>query len=228
MLIILENILTADEVKQFRQHLSKAEWQSGSATAGSVAQQVKRNQQLDDHSEIAISLGNHILKKLGHNPSFISAALPDKIYPPKFNRYADNETYGAHIDSALMQLPEMNQMLRTDLSATLFLCDPDEYDGGELSIETHYGIQNVKLPSGSLVLYPSTSLHQVTPVSRGERLASFFWIQSLVSNSQQRQTLHELDQSVQALTADLGETHAQVVRLSGIYHNLVRQWAQPS
>ncbi|MGB0205560.1 MAG: Fe2+-dependent dioxygenase [Neptuniibacter sp.] len=228
MLITIPNVLSADEVRQFREYLDKADWQDGINTAGSIARNVKKNQQLDDTQEPAISLGNHILRVLAQNPTFVSAALPDRIYPPKFNRYCENETYGAHIDGSLMQIPGTNLTLRTDLSATLFLAEPDEYEGGELTIETQYGAQTVKLPAGDMVLYPSTSLHQVLPVTQGARVASFFWIQSMVRDIQERETLFELDQSVQKLSAELGEAHTQVVKLSGVYHNLMRQWAKPS
>lgn len=228
MLITIPNVLSADEVRQFREYLDKADWQDGINTAGSIARNVKKNQQLDDTQEPAISLGNHILRVLAQNPTFVSAALPDRIYPPKFNRYCENETYGAHIDGSLMQIPGTNLTLRTDLSATLFLAEPDEYEGGELTIETQYGAQTVKLPAGDMVLYPSTSLHQVSPVTQGARVASFFWIQSMVRDIQERETLFELDQSVQGLSAELGATHPQVVKLSGVYHNLMRQWAKPS
>lgn len=228
MLITINNVLSKDEVRQFRDHLAKADWLDGQETAGSLARQVKKNQQLDDNQEPAISLGNHIVRALTQNPRFISAALPDRIYPPKFNSYSTSETYGAHIDSALMQVPGSHITLRTDLSATLFLTEPDEYEGGELSIETEYGAQKVKLNAGDLVLYPSTSLHQVTPVTRGTRIASFFWVQSMVRDNQQRQILYEFDGSVQSLTAELGPSHSEVVRLSGLYHNLLRQWSTPS
>ena len=228
MLITIPNVLSADEVRQFREYLDKADWQDGINTAGSIARNVKKNQQLDDTQEPAIRLGNHILRVLAQNPTFVSAALPDRIYPPKFNRYCENETYGAHIDGSLMQIPGTNLTLRTDLSATLFLAEPDEYEGGELTIETQYGAQTVKLPAGDMVLYPSTSLHQVLPVTQGARVASFFWIQSMVRDIQERETLFELDQSVQSLSAELGATHPQVVKLSGVYHNLMRQWAKPS
>lgn len=228
MLITIPNVLSAGEVRQFREHLDNADWQDGINTAGSIARNVKKNQQLDDTKEPAISLGNHILRALAQTPIFVSAALPDRIYPPKFNRYSENETYGAHIDGSLMQIPGTNLTLRTDLSATLFLADPDEYEGGELTIETQYGTQTVKLPAGDMVLYPSTSLHQVSPVTTGARVASFFWIQSMVPNIQERETLFELDQSIQKLTGELGAAHPEVVKLSGIYHNLIRQWAIPS
>jgi len=228
MLVSIPQVLSPDEVGQFRTYLDKADWQDGTSTAGSIARHVKKNQQLDDTKEPAMSLGNHILRVLSQNPIFVSAALPDKIYPPKFNRYCEAQTYGAHIDGSLMQIPGTKQTLRTDLSATLFLSDPDEYDGGELSIETQYGTQTVKLPAGDMVLYPSTSLHQVSPVTRGVRMASFFWLQSMVKDAQQRQILFELDRSVQQLAAELGEAHQEVVNLSGTYHNLIRQWATPS
>lgn len=226
MLITIPKVLTADEVRQFRAHLDKASWQDGISTAGSIARHVKKNQQLDDTREPAISLGNHILRVLAQHPTFISAALPDKIYPPKFNRYRETETYGVHVDAALMQIPGSHLTLRTDLSATLFLAEPDEYEGGELTIETQYGAQTVKLAAGDMVLYPSTSLHRVAPVTRGTRLASFFWIQSMVPDSQQRQILFDLDQSIQQLSVELSTSHGEVVRLSGIYHNLMRQWAR--
>ncbi|MBN0988734.1 Fe2+-dependent dioxygenase [Amphritea pacifica] len=228
MLITITNVLQANELQQFREHLDRADWQSGVKTAGSLARNVKHNQQLDDSQEPAISLGNHILKTLSCHPAFISAALPDRIYPPKFNRYSENETYGAHIDGALMQIPTTHLTLRTDLSATLFLTEPDEYEGGELTIETQYGPQRVKLPAGDMVLYPSTSLHSVSPVSKGVRIASFFWIQSMVRDIQQREMLFNLDSSVQVLTTELGAVHPETVRLSGLYHNLLRQWATPS
>lgn len=228
MLITIPNVLSPGEIQQFRQHLDSADWHNGINTAGAIARNVKNNQQLDDSQEPAISLGNHILKTLSRHPAFISAALPDRIYPPKFNRYSENETYGAHIDGSLMQIPGTGITLRTDLSATLFLADPDEYEGGELTIETKYGPQTIKLPAGDLVLYPSTSLHSVAPVSQGARIASFFWIQSMVRDIQQREMLFDLDSSVQALSEELGAAHPEVVSLSGLYHNLLRQWASPS
>jgi len=228
MLITIPQVLSADEVRQFRAHLDKADWQDGGNTAGSIARNVKKNQQLDDMQEPAISLANHILRALSQSPRFISAALPDKIYPPKFNRYSEQETYGAHIDGALMQIPGSNQTLRTDLSATLFLAEPEEYEGGELTIETQYGQQTVKLAAGDMVLYPSTSLHHVSPVQQGARIAAFFWVQSMVKDSQQRELLFELDQSIQGLIVELGATHTEVVNLSGVYHNLIRQWASPT
>lgn len=226
MLITIPRVLDADEVKLFRERLHAAPWRDGAQTAGSLARHVKRNLQVDDDSEPARELRNHLLRRLSRHPTFISAALPQRIYPPKFNCYRDGGTYGAHIDGALMQVPGTDVTVRTDVSATLFLSEPEEYDGGELTIETQYGAQTVKLPAGDMVVYPSTSLHHVTPVTRGARIASFFWIQSMVRDAAQRELLFELDRSVQALTAELGGRHREVVRLSGLYHNLLRQWAQ--
>lgn len=224
MLIVIENLLTLDEVAQFRQQLDATEWEAGSKTAGDVARAVKSNQQLPDEGELAIALGNYLLRKLGNHPQFVSAALPNKIYPPKFNRYAGGGEYGIHVDSAVMQLPGMQESLRTDLSATVFLCSPEQYEGGELVIEGKFGAQAVKLNAGDMVLYPSSSLHQVMPVTEGARVCSFFWIQSLVRDDAQRELLYDLDQSIQAIRAEFGSQHGEVNRLTGIYHNLLRQW----
>ncbi|MEW6764268.1 MAG: Fe2+-dependent dioxygenase [Pseudomonadota bacterium] len=225
MLIAIENVLSKDEVAQFRARLDAADWQDGLKTAGTLASSVKRNLQLDDGSELAVSLGNFILRKLGSHPTFISAALPNRIYPPKFNRYADGGTYGAHVDSALMQVPGANITVRSDLSATLFLSEPDEYEGGELQIEGPFGVQAIKLEAGDMVLYPSSSLHQVTPVTSGARVASFFWIQSLIQEESSRTLLFDLDQSIQGLTRDHPQGHPDLLRLTGVYHNLLRMWA---
>lgn len=225
MLIPIERVLSKEEVAQFRAHLDTADWQDGLKTAGTLARSVKRNQQLQDGSELALNLGNHILRKLGSHPPFISAALPDKIYPPKFNRYADGGTYGAHVDSALMQVPGTNITVRSDLSATLFLSEPDEYDGGELEIEGPFGVQAVKLEAGDMVLYPSSSLHRVTPVTGGARIASFFWIQSLVADEGERALLFDLDRAIQGLTPTLPADDGHLLKLTGVYHNLLRRWA---
>ncbi|MEZ5626480.1 MAG: Fe2+-dependent dioxygenase [Rhodocyclaceae bacterium] len=225
MLIPIENVLSKAEVKRFRERLDAADWQDGLATAGTLARQVKRNAQLDDASPLAVELGQAILRRLGETPLFVSAALPGKIYPPKFNRYADGGTYGAHVDSAVMHVPGTGVSLRTDLSATLFLAEPDEYDGGELEIEGPFGIQAVKLAAGDMVLYPSSSLHRVTPVTRGARVASFFWIESLVHNDAARIVLFDLDQAIQGLNATVGADDPQLLKLTGVYHNLLRLWA---
>jgi len=225
MLISIDNVLDKDEVRQFRQHLDAAAWTDGAQTAGTLARLTKHNLQLPDGAEPAVSLGHHILRKLGVHPLFVSAALPRKIYPPKFNRYEGGGTYGAHIDNAVMPLPAGGGILRSDLSATLFLSEPDEYEGGELEIESALGVHSVKLDAGDMVLYPATSLHRVTPVTQGARIASFFWIESLVADEGNRTLLFDLDQSIQALTRDLPEGDAQVLKLTGIYHNLLRGWA---
>jgi PKHD-type hydroxylase len=225
MLITIENVLDKDEVQQFQGWLGRADWQDGASTGGTLARQVKRNQQLADHAEVAVSLGQHILRNLAGNPVFISAALPRKIYPPKFNRYQDGGAYGAHVDSAVMQIPGTHLSLRSDLAATLFLAEPGDYDGGELEIEGEFGVQAVKLPAGDMVLYPASSLHRVAPVTRGARLASFFWIESLVADDANRSLLFDLDQSIQQLSARLDANDRQLLKLTGIYHNLLRRWA---
>lgn len=227
MLIAIENVLSKDEVVQFRAYLDQAEWQAGARTAGTLAVAVKHNQQLADGVEPALSLGHHILRKLGHHPRFISAALPLRIYPPKFNRYADGGSYGAHVDSALMQVPGTEVTVRSDLSATLFLAEPDEYDGGELEIEGPFGIQSAKLAAGDMVLYPSSSLHRVTPVTRGARVAAFFWIQSLIAEEGERTLLFDLDQAIQGLTPRCAPDDPQLLKLTHVYHNLLRRWANP-
>jgi len=225
MIQIFEDVLTAHEVEQFLNHLNQSEhWEGGNKTAGSLASQVKDNVQLSEHCELAITLGNHILKKLGALDPFISFALPDKIYPPRFNRYSDEQHYGFHVDSAIMQIPDSRQSMRTDLSATLFLSDPESYEGGELEFQLGTDTQSIKLPAGSMVVYPSNTLHQVTPVTNGARVCSFFWIQSMVKQHDQRMLLNELDQSIQNLTR-LKQDVTEINNLSKIYHNLLRQWS---
>lgn len=225
MLIPIEGVLSKDEVRQFRQRLDAAEWQDGLKTAGTLARSVKRNLQLEDGSPLAVELGNLILRKLANNPLFVSAALPNRIYPPKFNRYANGGTYGAHVDSAVMAVPGTGISVRSDLSATLFLAEPDEYEGGELQVEGPFGIQSAKLAAGDMVLYPSSSLHCVTPVTEGARVASFFWIQSMVQNDSSRVLLFDLDQSIQGITPVLAADDPRLLKLTGVYHNLLRQWA---
>jgi len=225
MLTCIEAVLSKEEVRQFRARLDTAEWEAGATTAGAFARAQKHNQQLNESAEAAISLGNAILRKLGSNPLFISASLPDKIYPPRFNRYADGGTYGAHVDSAVMRIPGTQTTLRCDLSATLFLSEPDEYDGGELEIDAAFGVQHVKLSAGDMVLYPSSSLHRVAPVMRGVRLASFFWVESLVADAQLRTVLFDLDQSIQGLATTVGTADPHLLKLSAVYHNLLRHCA---
>ena len=224
MLTIIENVLDAATVRRFRDALDRADWEDGLRSAGSLAAVVKQNRQLPEDSATARELGSHLLRVLGSHPLFLSAALPDRIYPPRFNRYSDGGHYGTHVDSAVMTFGPQRQALRSDLSATLFLCDPDEYDGGELTIETPFGAQAVKLAAGDMVLYPSSSLHRVTPVTRGARVCAFFWIQSMVRDDGERTLLFDLDQSIQALTAANAAPEA-LLQLTGIYHNLLRRWA---
>lgn len=223
MLLPIENVLSQEEAQAVQQQLQQGPWRDGRGSAGPQAVKVKQNQQLDSTSKLASELGDFIQQRLQTHPLFISAALPKKIYPPMFNCYQDGGHYGLHVDSAIMLTPTGS--LRTDLSATLFLSDGQAYDGGELCIETQYGAQRVKLNAGDLLLYPATSLHQVEAVTRGRRLCAVFWIQSLVRSSEQRSLLFDLDQSIQALGSARGTQDQEVRRLSGIYHNLLRQWA---
>nr|WP_243748873.1 Fe2+-dependent dioxygenase [Pseudomaricurvus alcaniphilus] len=221
---VIEGLLSTEEAGQVRHRLRGGQWQDGRSTAGALAQQVKSNQQLAPADPLAQQLGEQILARLGQHALFTSAALPEKIYPPRFNRYANGGRYGTHVDGAMMVLPGSGELLRSDLSATLFLSPADEYEGGELIIETEFGAQQVKLNAGDLVLYPSSSLHQVAAVTRGERVAAFFWVQSMVRDAAQRSLLFDLDQSIQALAGKLGVDDAEVLRLNGVYHNLLRGW----
>lgn len=225
MLIVIDQVLNGTDLHHARQRLATAPWQDGGLSAGSLARHAKRNQQLPDDSEAARELGALVLERLGRHPSFVSAALPRRLYPPKFNRYADGGHYGTHVDSAVMQLPHGGGHLRSDLSATLFLNEAADYDGGELEIETEFGVQSVKLAAGDLVLYPSSSLHRVQPVTRGARLASFFWIESLVADAGLRGLLYDLDRAIQGLGADLPPTDPRLLQLTGVYHNLLRRHA---
>lgn len=224
MLLTIENLISQDDACKLRKTLRHSQWQDGSNTAGAVARTVKFNQQLDDNHEITQQIQRFLLQKVSQNSLFVSAALPEKIYPPKFNRYAQGGHYGQHIDSSILYLRN-RESLRSDLSATVFLSNPEDYQGGELVINTHYGRQEIKLKAGDMVLYPSTSLHEVMPVTDGVRLCSFFWVQSLVRDAHQREQLFELDQVIQQLTQERGLEDGQVKRLSGIYHNLIRGWA---
>lgn len=225
MLLIIENVLAPAIIAKAHAALNDANWISGSVTAGSVSASVKSNNQLAEDDPLALDLGAHILSTLGNHPEFLSAALPEKIYPPKFNRYTDGGTYGAHVDSAIMRVNAANMTLRTDLSATLFLTPPEDYDGGELVIETHTGAQSVKLAAGDMVVYPATTLHEVTPVTRGARISSFFWIQSMVKEADRRAILYDLDQSIQTLSVDVEPSDPRMVSLIGVYNNLMREWA---
>jgi PKHD-type hydroxylase len=226
VLLCIESVLDAAELDAIRGRLAGASWVDGRATAGSLGVAVKSNRQLDAADPVATELGNRILARLGRNALFVSAALPQRIFPPHFNRYEGGGHYGVHVDGSVMYHAALDRPLRSDVSATLFLADPADYDGGELCVETPFAVQEVKLAAGDLVLYPSSSLHEVKPVTRGARLACFFWVQSLVRDAERRGRLFDLDQSVQQLTARLGGTDPEVLRLSGVYHNLMRQWAE--
>lgn len=225
MLLVIENVLNASLLAEIRAQLDAASWHDGRETAGYIAARQKSNEQLRVHDKIAIGLGQKILDALSANPQFVSFALPRKILSPMFNRYQGGAQYGFHIDNAMRVDPVSGQRIRTDLSTTIFLNDPDEYEGGELIIRETYGTERVKLPAGHAVVYPGSSLHRVSPVTRGMRLGSFFWTQSMVSDNEQRALLYQLDGNIQQLAAKPGNSE-EVTALSGIYHNLIRQWAQ--
>jgi len=225
MLLAIPNVLTPEQVAEARQLLESAEWVDGKVTAGHQGARVKDNLQLPVESPVARQVGAMILKALGGNPLFMAAALPLHILPPMFNRYSGGQTFGTHVDGSVRVVPGTNHRLRTDLSCTLFFAPPEDYDGGELIIEDTYGSKSVKLPAGHMILYPSTSLHQVTPVTRGTRLCSFFWLQSMIRDNTHRALLFEMDVAIQRLNAE-NPTHPSVVSLTGVYHNLLRQWAE--
>ncbi|MFY2762651.1 Fe2+-dependent dioxygenase [Arenimonas sp. MALMAid1274] len=227
MLLQVPKVLTPDQLAMFRQRLATAGWADGKLTAGYQSAQAKDNAQLPENDPVARELGGLVLDALGRSALFFSAALPRKIYPPLFNRYAGGQSFGFHVDNAIRyeRSGARSEPVRTDLSATLFLSEPGDYDGGELVIEDTYGVQTVKLAAGDLVLYPGTSLHKVTPVTRGERLACFFWMQSLVRDAGQRRELFDLDRGIQHLT-QAAPGHPALVQLTGVYHNLLRRWAE--
>ncbi|HET7793137.1 MAG TPA: Fe2+-dependent dioxygenase [Rhizobacter sp.] len=224
MMLHVPGVLTPRQVAEMRAAIDAADWQDGRATVGAQGAQVKQNRQLPEAGELSLKLGRVILQALEANPLFVSAALPLRFVPPLFNRYEGGEHYGLHVDGSVRGVPGTNLRLRTDLSCTLFLCDPEDYDGGELEVMDTYGAHEVKLPAGDLILYPSSSLHRVQPVTRGARVCSFFWLQSMVRDNTQRAMLFELDQTIQRLRASVGDA-AEVVSLTGTYHNLLRMWA---
>jgi PKHD-type hydroxylase len=229
MLLHIPGILGADEVARFRRDLDTAEWTDGRETVGAQGAQVKRNQQLPDASPLKQQLGQAVLNALARSPLYFAAALPLRTVPPRFNRYEGGGHYGFHVDGSVMTIgggegqPPVS--VRSDLSCTLFLSEPEEYEGGELIVHDTYGEHEVKLPAGDLILYPSSSLHRVTPVTRGARIASFFWVQSLVRDGQQRQMLFELDGAIQSLTHS-GADREALLRLTNVYHNLLRGWSE--
>ena len=225
MLIAIPDVLDAKGVAKLRAMIDAAEWIDGNATSGHQSALAKKNAQLPEDSAAAREAGTMVLDALSGTALFVAAALPLKVYPPLFNRYAGGDTFAAHVDSAIRIRRGSDFRVRSDLSATLFLSDPDSYDGGELVIEDQFGEQRVKLPAGHMVLYPASSVHRVEPVTRGARVASFFWIQSMIRDDGARRILFELDQSVQDVAARLGQDDPAVVRLTGTYHNLLRKWA---
>jgi PKHD-type hydroxylase len=226
MLICVPDVLSKAEVAEFRAAMEAAAWEDGRSTAGAQSAMVKKNEQLPPNSGMSRKLGEHVIKALAANPLFVSAAIPRHIFPPLFNRYGEGQHFGIHVDNAVRGDHLTGIRIRTDLSVTLFLSEPDEYDGGELVVEDYYGSHEIKLPAGHLVLYPATSLHTVTPITRGIRVASFFWLQSMIRDAHARSMIFDLDNAIQSLVERLGRNDAEVVKLSGLYHNLIRYWAE--
>jgi PKHD-type hydroxylase len=226
MLLQVPEVLSAEQVKQFRARLDATSWVDGNVTSGHQSARAKVNEQLPEDSAIARELGEVILTALSRNALFFSAALPKQVFPPLFNRYREGMTFGSHVDSAIRTHASSRLRMRTDLSATLFLAAPEDYDGGELLVEDSYGTHSAKLPAGHLVLYPATSLHRVNPITRGARVASFFWIQSMVRDDAQRTLLFDMDMAIIRLGKDLPE-HPGLVSMVGAYHNLLRMWSEP-
>lgn len=224
MLLAIEDVLTPAQVDEFRQRLAAADWVDGRVTAGEQSALAKRNLQVPEDAAVARELGEAILGALGRNPRFVSAALPLRVFPPLFNRYDAGMAFDTHVDNAIRFSGSVRY--RTDLSATLFLSDPGDYDGGDLIVEDLFGEHAVKLAAGSMVLYPASSLHRVAPITRGSRWAAFFWVQSMVRSDEQRALLFDLDTAIQALTARVGQGDPAVVSLAGTYHNLIRMWAE--
>ncbi|MGS2720719.1 Fe2+-dependent dioxygenase [Paraglaciecola aestuariivivens] len=225
-MVLIEQLLSKPQVQTFRKALNQVPWQQGASTAMGMAAAVKQNAQADPQAQQVKQLTNDLLGIFGQTPKLMSAALPHKIFPPCFNRYCQDQTYGFHVDAAIMRMPHNQEVLRSDLSMTVFLSETDEYQGGELIIQTEFGKQKVKLAAGDAVLYPSSSLHKVTPVTQGQRIAAISWIQSLVPDSFMRQTLYELDQSIQALSQNSATDREQLDKLHQVYHNLIRQQSQ--
>lgn len=225
-MVLIEQLLSKTQVEEFRSSLNQVPWNDGKETAMGMASNVKQNGQTDASDKRVQALANKLLGIFGNTPKLISAALPHRIFPPCFNRYSSGETYGFHVDAAIMRMPHNNEVLRSDMSMTTFLSEAEEYEGGELIIQTEFGEQKVKLNAGDAVLYPSSSLHKVTPVTAGERVAAITWMQSLVPNIHMRQTLYELDQSIQGLLQNPSIQRDELDRLHHVYHNLIRQSSQ--
>jgi PKHD-type hydroxylase len=224
MLLHIPEILSLAQVSDARARLDAADWVDGRVTAGHQSARVKHNHQLPETHPVAEEVGDVILTALQHHPLFVAAALPLRVFPPLFNRYEVGESFGSHVDNSIRQIGSSGHRIRTDLSATLFLSAPEEYDGGELLVEDTYGVHSVKLPVGHMVLYPASSLHHVRSVTRGARIAAFFWIQSLVRDDGERTLLFDLDAAIQRLNRD-HPLHESAIQLTGVYHNLLRRWA---
>ncbi|HZQ51508.1 MAG TPA: Fe2+-dependent dioxygenase [Bryobacteraceae bacterium] len=225
MLLAIPEVLTSEQVSRARRVLESAQWVDGRVTAGHQSARAKDNLQIPEDHPAARELGDMILDALGKNALFISAALPQRVFPPLFNSYSGGQSFGTHVDNAIRSITGTPHRIRTDLSATLFFTHPEEYDGGELIVEDTYGTHSVKLPAGHMILYPATSLHHVRPVTRGARICSFFWIQSMIRDDGKRSLLFDLDVAIQRLNRDAPE-HPSAVQFTGVYHNLLRQWAE--
>ncbi|MGH6782498.1 MAG: Fe2+-dependent dioxygenase [Sphingomonadaceae bacterium] len=225
MMIAIPDLLDAGQLARVRALIDAADWIDGNVTSGRQSALAKRNAQLPEDAPAALEAAGIILDALGRSALFVAAALPLKVFPPLFNRYGPGDTFGTHVDNAIRIQRGSDFRIRSDLSATIFLADPDSYDGGELVIEDQFGAQAVKLPAGHMILYPASSLHRVEPITRGERVASFFWIQSMVRDDGARRTLFDLDSAIQTIAADRGQDDAAIIRLTGVYHNLLRRWA---
>jgi PKHD-type hydroxylase len=226
MLVCVPDALNKDVVAQFRSVMNAAEWEDGASTAGAQSPNVKKNEQLPPDGDLSRRLGERLLSSLLSNPAFLSAAIPLRIYPPLFNRYAVGHHFGVHVDNAVRGDPLTGTRVRADLAVTVFLSEPDEYDGGELVVDDAYDSHPVKLPAGAAAIYPAGSLHMVTPVTRGARVASFFWVQSMIRQDSVRDLVYELDTVLQELAPRLGRDDEDVMKLSGVYHNLIRHWSE--
>ena len=222
----IPNVLSKEQVAEFRQMMETANWVGGKVTAGTLSASVKQNQQLSEQDPLTHHLSELVIQAIWKHPVFQAAALPCQIIPPLFNRYDEHESFGFHVDNSIRLIRGTAQQMRTDLSCTLFLSEPEEYEGGDLVIEDTYGYHEVKLPAGDIVLYPATSLHEVSSIISGTRFASFFWVQSMIRDDAERHMLFNLDQSIQNLRMQLGDQHEEVVKLTNLYHNLMRKWAE--
>jgi len=225
MMVVIPNVLNAEQVARCRDVMTRAAWVDGRVTAGHQSAQVKKNLQLPETAPEARELGGMVIEALARSNLFMSAVLPKQVFPPLFNRYDAGMTFGSHVDNSIRGIPNSGMRIRTDVSSTLFISAPEDYDGGELVVEDTYGQHSVKLPAGDMIVYPATSLHNVTPITRGARIASFFWTQSMIRDESKRSLLFDMDMAIIKLNRDHQE-HPSVVELTSVYHNLLRQWAE--